>query len=212
MKAFVIAYNRLTLIKNIAERLYNIGLDVRIVDNHSDNPSLLEWYEEAPYGIIRMDKNYGHQVVWSKVLYPLAKGERYIVTDPDLDLSDVPDDFVSVLNAGLDKYPNFHKCGLSLRIDDLPDTEIGNQAKSWEQQFWKHKLDNMYYAADVDTTLALYRENVTQHTLNALRVGFPYSARHIPWYYTTFDSLPADEQYYYSSLGTYTYWAKYMKQ
>jgi hypothetical protein len=143
-------------------------------------------------------------------LYSFAKGERYIVTDPDLDISNIPPNFIDVLDRGLTKYSQFAKCGLSLMLSDLPDTGIGNEAKGWESKFWQHPLDEMYYAADVDTTLAMYRETVKAHTINAIRTAPPYSARHIPWYYTTFEELPEDEKYYYSSSKTYTSWSKYL--
>lgn len=211
MKAFVISYNRLILVQNIAECLQKAGLDVHIIDNHSEYSPLLEWYNNCPYNVIRMDKNYGHTVFWSQELYKMADEQRYIVTDPDLDISDVPLDFVDVLNRGLDKYPNIYKCGLSLRTNDLPNTPMGNEAKGWENQFWQHKLDDEFYLADVDTTLAMYRESVRFHTINAIRTAPPYSAKHIPWYYITFENLPEDEKFYYSSSKTYTSWAKYFK-
>lgn len=209
MKAFVICYNRLTLVQNIAKILQDAGLDVHIIDNHSSYPPLLEWYKTCPYKVLMMDDNYGHTVFWSQSLHKLVENERYILTDPDLDISDVPSDFVDILNKGLDKYPNFYKCGLSLKIDDLPETYMGNDVRGWESQFWQHKLDDQYYRADVDTTLAMYREGVVCYTINAIRTAPPYSARHIPWYYTSFEELPEDEKFYYSSSKTYTMWAKY---
>jgi len=211
MKAFIINYNRLTLVQNIAEHLSKAGLDVYIIDNNSTHAPLLSWYTTCPYNVLRMDDNYGHTVFWTKGLFTMVKDERYILTDPDLDISSVPSDFVKILNDGLTKYPKYPKCGLSLKLDDLPDTKVGNSAKGWESKFWQHPLDEMYYAADVDTTLAMYRENTRIHTISAIRTAPPYSARHIPWYYTTFEELPEDEKYYYSSSKTYTSWSKYME-
>jgi len=212
MKAFIIAYERLSLLKNMARDLANAGLDIHIVDNCSTYSPLLEWYESNPYTILRMDNNYGNTVVWDKELFKLANGERYIVTDPDLDISDVPGDFITVLDNGLNLYPSAHKCGLSLRIDDLPNTGIGNGAREWEGKFWTNKLDDMYYGTQIDTTLAMYRENITYHTLTALRTAPPYMARHIPWYYIDFNSLPEDEKYYCSHCGGISYWSKFIKR
>ena len=197
--------------QNIAQCLHDVGLDVTIVDNHSGYPPLLDWYKTCPYNVLMMDGNYGHTVFWSQHLYKSVKGERYILTDPDLDISDVPSDFVSLLSKGLDNYSNFYKCGLSLKIDDLPNTPEGDEVKGWESQFWKHKLDEEFYAADIDTTLAMYREGVVYHTLNAIRTAPPYSAKHIPWYYISFEELPEDEKFYYASSKTITGWAKHIK-
>lgn len=210
MKVFIINYNRLTLVQNIAQCLHDVELDVNIIDNHSEYPPLLDWYKVCPYNVLMMDKNHGHTVFWSQHLYDLVEGERYMITDPDLDISKVPSNFVSLLSKGLDKYPNFYKCGLSLKIDDLPNTPIGNEAKGWESKFWQHKLDEEFYAADIDTTLAMYRKGVIFHTINAIRTAPPYSARHIPWYYTSFEELPEDEKFYYSSSKTFTSWAKHI--
>jgi hypothetical protein len=212
MKCFIISYNRLTCLKNIAERLYKLGFDINIIDNHSSYQPLLDWYKTIPYNIIMMDANYTHTVFWSKQLYKNVIGERYIVTDPDLDISEIPDDFITFLNKGLDKYPSFDKCGFSLKINDLPDTPIANEAKGWEQKFWQCKLDDMYYAADIDTTFSLYRENANVHILKALRTEAPYCAKHIPWYYTNFEELPEDEQFYYNSSKSCTFWSKYIKK
>ena len=153
-----------------------------------------------------MDDNYGYKVFWEQNIYnELGTNERYIITDSDLDLSLIPKNFLKVLNDGLDKYPVYDKCGFSLEIDDLPDTEIGNGAKKWEQKFWNTKLDNVYFKADIDTTFALYKHN--KHSYSALRTDYPYVAKHVPWYYDIFHELPIDEQYYFNSIVTPTHWS-----
>ena len=61
----------------------------------------------------------------------------------------------------------------------------------------------MYFDANVDTTFALYRKHVMKkHTVQkSLRTNRPYTARHLPWYYTDFESLPDDEKYYYQTAS-----------
>ena len=105
-------YNRLQLPVKIADWLWEINVDPIFVDNNSDYPPLLEYYKTTPYQIIRMPQNYGYKVVWEQnLLEKLGITGNYIVTDPDLDLTGIPDDFLSVLEEGLNRYPQFDKCG-----------------------------------------------------------------------------------------------------
>ncbi len=204
MKCFIINYNRLTLLKNTVEWADAHGLDVIIVDNHSDYEPLLQYLYECPFVVMRLEKNYGHKVVWNTdILDQLSVyNERYIVTDPDLDLSGVPDDFLSVLNNGLDRHKGYAKCGFSLLLDDLPPTSEGNFIRKNEAAYWLSPVDEMYYAAGIDTTFALYREGNIKHTYSAIRTNKPYTARHLPWYYDDFSILPQDEQNYYRTANT----------
>lgn len=196
MKALIITYNRLNLPVNMAGFLYSHGIDPIFIDNNSDYPPLLEYYRNTKYQVVHMDKNYNYRVVWEQgILDRLGITGNYIVTDPDLDLSSIPDDFLSVLEEGLRRYPQFDKCGFSLEINDLPPTDF-NPA-GYEKQFWQHPLDEMYFRAAIDTTFALYK--VPYHSYNALRTNRPYTAKHMPWYYFDFEDMPEDEQYYFKT-------------
>ena len=67
MKALIINFNRITLPLKLASWCQNHGLEPIIIDNHSDYIPLLEYYAtRCPYYVLRMDKNYGHQVIWSQ--------------------------------------------------------------------------------------------------------------------------------------------------
>ncbi len=196
MKALIILYNRLNYPVKIAEFLSSHGIDPVFVDNNSDYPPLLNYYKRTSFEVLRMDQNYGYKVVWDQgILNKLGITGNYIVTDPDLDLSGIPDDFLSVLEEGLRRYPQFSKCGFSLEINDLPPTEFN--PIGWEKQFWQHPLDNMYFNAAIDTTFALYKS--PDYSLKALRTNRPYTCRHMPWYYYDFEDMPADEQYYFKT-------------
>ncbi len=206
MKVFIINYNRLTLPVNLANWCYSNGLDPVFIDNGSDYPLLLQYYAHVcPYPVHRMGANFGHKVMWCEALHILeveAGNERYIVTDPDLDLSGVPADFLEVMSKGLDKYPTYDKCGLSLEINDLPNSEEGNFIRyQCEARYWKTPLDNMFFKADTDTTFALYREGVKDYNHNAIRTNRPYTAKHVPWYYLNYGSLSDEEKYYFSSAN-----------
>ena len=199
MKAFIINFNRLTYLKGMVDWCLAHGLEPVVVDNHSDYPPLLAYYHSKPCQIIFLPANYGHLVMWHGLIdLPQV---RFIITDPDLDMSGVPDDFLQVMNEGLDRYPHVVKCGLSLEIADLPDSEEGRFIRGVEGGFWTKPLDPLYFDAITDTTFALYREGTTQHSLSAVRTNRPYTARHYSWYYTDFNLIPEDEQHYYRTAG-----------
>ena len=143
MKALIINYNRLTLPLKMADWLHEKQIEPVFIDNNSDYPPLLEFYKNSPYQVIRLYSNFGHTVVWNEslsILRRLKINGRYIVTDPDLDLSGVPDDFLEVHNKGLDLYP-VDKCALSLEINDLPNSTEGNYISAHEVKYWKDALD-----------------------------------------------------------------------
>jgi hypothetical protein len=197
-KAFIINFNRLTYLRDMVEWCQAHGLEPIVVDNASDYPPLLEYYADHPCEIIRMPKNYGHVVMWHE-LFPLPK-ERFIITDPDLDMSGVPDDFLAMMNKGLDRH-YVPKCGLSLEIADLPDNDEGAFIRKIEGVFWDNPLDDLFFDAKVDTTFSLYREGMNYYTIEGIRTNRPYTARHYSWYYTDFNSLPEDEKNYYRTAN-----------
>lgn len=198
-KTYIINFNRLTYLRDMVSWCLKNNLETIIVDNASDYEPLLEYYESRPCEIIRLPQNYGHGVMWYQ-MFDIPKNERFIVTDPDLDMSGVPADFLDVLNRGLDKY-DVPKCGLSLEIADLPDSEEGRFIRKVEGVFWTHPLDAMYFDAKCDTTFALYREGMNYYTIDGIRTNRPYTARHYSWYYTDFNLLPEDEKHYYRTAN-----------
>ncbi len=208
--AFIINYNRLTLPSRMADYLASCdGVEPVIVDNNSDYPPLLEYYETTPHEVIRLNFNFGSVGVWHPAVsvlddYDLHGG--FIVTDPDLDISHIPKDWLQVLQEGLDRHQFACKSGFSLRIDDLPDTLVGNQARTHEAGYWNNKLDDKYYSAYIDTTFCLTRTRL--HDFPAVRAAPPYCARHVMWYYTSKDDIPPDELYYIQSTKSRgsTYW------
>lgn len=218
MKVFIIAYNRLTPLKAMCEWLEQRGCTPIIIDNFSSYQPLVRWYDTCPYMVHRMWTNMGHQVFWKAEFLTRFIDRYYIVTDPDLDLSGVPDDFVDVLMKGLLANPTVIKSGLSLRIDDLPDNPYANEVKAWEQKYWDRPQDEHgFYKSEIDTTLALYdRERVFGQLPNdlffqAVRSPYPYTARHLPWYQTK-ESVAANEEEKYYMDHTHTYWSGKFKE
>ena len=206
MKCVILNFNRLLLTKNTVEWCLKHSLEPVIIDNASDYQPLLDYYSSKPCEVLRLDRNYGHKVLWEQWLFrKLGITDRYLLTDPDLDLSGVPDDFLQVMHEGLDRYPVFDRIGLSLEIDDLPNNDLGRSVYKHEIRFWNNPLDSLYYEAEVDTTFALHK--ITNYnTYNSLRVGKPYTARHLPWYYTDFNSLSDDEKNYFQTANNSFSW------
>lgn len=202
IKAFVISYNRLTLLKEICKEIAIRGAEPIIVDNNSDYEPLKEWLAVCPYETVILPENIGHRCIWgSGVIEKYANGERFIITDPDLDISGVPFDMLEVLDKGLNKYRQYDKCGLSLRIDDLPKHAKLNDVRRIEGKYWKKPLDSMYFKAETDTTLALYQKHIRDYTLSGIRTNKPYTAIHVPWYYDKLEDLPEDERYYFTTAN-----------
>lgn len=201
-------FNWLTPVQNIAAFIDRIpGTEVTIVDNASTFAPLLEWYATCRYRVVRLDENIGEHAPWAcgAILPSALHRERfgsdyYVVTDPDLSLESCPVNVLEVLVSGWLSYPSLTKIGLSLEIDDLPDTSpMANNVKMWESQFWRNRRDERFFEADVDTTFALYRCDVpfirAQTTGNSLRSDRPYTARHLPWYIDP-DHVTVEEEYY----------------
>jgi hypothetical protein len=214
MKAFVLNYNRLTLTRRMVDYLANFDeLDLFIVDNNSTYEPLMEYYAETPHSVIHLPENYGSWVMWSSGILDglVPEGELYLVTDPDLDMEGVPDDWLGELKEGLKH--GFGKCGIGLRIDDLPDTEIGRQAREWETPHWAHPVENgRFYKASTLSTLCVCQ--VRELTLPSVRTNTPYLARHTPWYYTSLKEVPEDELYYMQSVEPekWNYWTVRLRE
>lgn len=199
--AFIIMFNRLTWPKKMAEYMSDTGCEVFLVDNGSTYPPLLEWYEKCPYKIYKLGTNFGHHVLWTCDIvennHPNTK--YYIATDPDLDLTYVPPDYIEVLRSEWEQHSDpIDKVGLSLEIDDLPRNNFTAQVLDWETPFWETKTDSGFYKADIDTTFAMYDHTKLKSNMSfykGIRSPRPYTARHLPWYLTSLVGQP-EELYY----------------
>jgi hypothetical protein len=201
-------FNRLTTTRNMVEYLAGVpdALPV-IIDNFSTYKPLLKWYSHCPVEAIRMGNNHGPLAPW--LFKNLARGaDYYVVTDADLDLTGVPTDVLQVLRSGLEKYPRRVKAGLSLETRDLPQhLDSTRIIQEWEARFWKTRIDERWWSANIDTTFAMYRAGeMWRGTGPALRADRPYTARHVPWY-----RIDTDEESYFSEhadkrWSTWTAW------
>lgn len=209
-------FNRLTWPKALCEQLSDVGCEVILVDNESTYPPLLEWYKKCPYKVHFLPDTLGHKSLWKSDLIDQYKDEYYIVTDHDLDLSQVPKDFIEVLTKGFQN--DVVKSGLSLKIDDLPVNSYTNEVISWETKFWQTPRDaNGFYFSDIDTTLAIYKRDRVplaaqgDRFFRAVRSPEPYTARHLPWYNTP-ETITEEEIFYMNNLKSCGYWTLKYKE
>ncbi len=168
-------------------------------DNDSTYPPLHDYYAEIKdeVVVIPLGVNAGHKALWDlDILGRLGITTPYVFTDPDIVPIDecprhVLEFFLEVLRA----FPDRTKVGFGLVISDLPDHyQWKQQVITWESQFWEKRLTPTLYEASIDTTFALYRQG-SRFDLSGIRSGFPYMARHLPWYADT--ARPSAEQVYY---------------
>jgi len=93
------------------------------------------------------------------------------------------------------------KLGLGLKLDDIPDhykhkeEVIGHELRLVE--IHKTHLDSKYCRIDkvpIDTTFALCKIPDCGLCGDAWRMGTPYIARHLPWYYDS-ENIPEEEKF-----------------
>lgn len=208
---FIISFNRLTYLKTLIDRLKEMGYsNINIIDNDSSYQPLLDYYGTVDCKVFRMADNYGHMVFWDCDEFKEYRDDLYIVTDPDIIPDEkCPNDFAEVFYGYLKKYPRAKKVGFSLKIDDIPeDAPLYRDVVEWEQQFNTYKIPfTNAFAADIDTTLALYipdKIDASRRFLTAIRTGAPYQARHLPWYQKK-DEV-TEEQMYYAEQRSNGFW------
>lgn len=211
---FIITYNLLSTTKQMVDDILRMNGVPIIIDNQSTYPPLLDWFEEIKNNkdiiYAKMDNNYGPTIVHEFYMNGKAKKEfnkireeyknRFkeslpecpIITDCDLDISEIPDDALHVLRE-LQQYnrnntQKYLKIGFSLRIDDLPDNPKVANTRQWEKQFYvpitKYNNYPAYEDVLIDTTFHIFDQKYLNKWFcgPAIRLAEPYMARHVPWY------------------------------
>lgn len=200
MNCYITVWNLLSPLPQLVDDIRRFGAKPIIVDNASTYPPLVEWLNrQTRIPVIRMAANYGPRAAWS---LGIDKQECYIVTDGDLELSEIPDDALDVLIEGFSVAPSIHKVGFSLRIDDLPPGgPLTDAVRDWEARYWQRPIGNRYFDAEIDTTFAVYDSTRPGNAYGpALRTAPPYTARHLPWYWTQ-ENLTGEIRYYLKALS-----------
>jgi hypothetical protein len=200
MKIPVIINNRdlVTWPKAMVEkvRTYDSAGDVIIVDNGSTYPPLLEWYNSKPCDIVYC-KNMGHKGPWLSGVVKKLNSEFYVVSDPDLGLDNTPGDTLNYLVEKIGRL-KLEKIGLGL---DWRST--GNNSPfyeyllKYEGERWSTSRiqDDVFLDIPVDTTFALYKGR--RHFIGGGSTGYPYIARHNPWYFINGEWKKDEEFMYY---------------
>lgn len=205
-------FNRFETLKKLISGLEARGyFNIHIIDNHSSNPLLLEYYKSCRYKVYQLDSNLGCGTLWLSGLYRKFKRNYFVYTDSDMVMADeCPDDFMLFFLNALKKHPLAQKVGFSLKIDDLPDYYLfKDHVIEFEGRYFDYYLEGeSLFRAPIDSTFALYRPRAKERHANnhieIYRTASPYMAVHLPWYQ---DSLnPDDDERYYLEHLDSGYW------
>lgn len=205
--------NRSSFLKHLIDSLKKRGYNnIIILDNNSTYPPLLDFYRTKLCNVIFLNKNLGFDALDKIPLYKKIRKNYFVYTDPDVvPIEECPDDFLKFFMDTLKKYPTVQKVGFSLKIDDLPDNfESKKQVIAWEKKYFDKQIDNKLYLAQIDTTFALHRPFASlslKGRLKMIRTGYPYTARHMPWYNDS-ANLSEEEVFYINHVEIGTHWSK----
>ena len=208
---FINSYNRYGCLKKQITRFEEMELlNLIIIDNASTYPPLLEYLNELSkkYTVVYLSTNLGSYALWRSGMFNSEINlSYYIYTDPDIvPIPECPSDVVKYLIEILEKYSRVCKVGIGLRIDNLPDTKVGNEAREFEEKYWNSPLGNNLYKAPIDTTFCVYRPNGRIGHQVGIRTGYPYVAEHSTWY-EDLDNLSEELKYYKKTLNRrWTQW------
>jgi hypothetical protein len=197
---FIVNRNRLHALRRLVDWLLAAGTRrVVILDNASNYPPLLAWYQALPAGVnvLLLPDNHGPYVLWQQGVHRVLQ-TPFVLTDSDVvPASFCPGNLIGELLQQLQRFPDAKKVGPALRIDNLPDHygEV-DTVRKWESQFWEHPVAPGVFAAPIDTTFALYspQAEFSNEPCN-LRLGHPYIVEHTPWYVD--EAAPGDEELHY---------------
>jgi|GEM_PF-811204 len=201
--------DQLGSLKQLVDWLVGAGCgNVIILDNASTFPPLLDYLASAPVKVVRLEENLGPHSMWQPGIRARLKIDGpFVFTDPDVvPIAECPRDVVAHLYDVLMSRPSCGTVGLGLKIDDLPEHYQWKQlAVGWEAQFWKKQVGPGLFYGKLDTTFALHGTYSTPPQ-RAIRTGYPYLARHLPWYADT--KNPSEEAVYYAkhAKGGASHW------
>jgi hypothetical protein len=153
--------------------------EIIIIDNGSDYPPLLEWYDTNPCTIHRAE-NIGHTAPW-QIIGDVITNNDYVITDADMGLLDTPSDTLLYLKDNMDSL-GLDKIGLGLNWGIIKEDSLYyNHIQSYEKNRWNSAhTNNIYIDIAIDTTFALYKKG-TPYFVGGASTTYPYVARHYPW-------------------------------
>jgi glycosyltransferase involved in cell wall biosynthesis len=205
MKIPVIINNRnlFTWPKAMVEKIktYDNAGDIIIVDNGSTYEPLVEWYGSKPCDIV-FCKNLGHKGPWLSGLVNKISSKYYVVSDPDLGLDQTPQDTLIYMFEKMNRL-KLEKIGLGLDWKSTGENSpFYEHLLKYEGNRWSNSRiqDDVYLDIPVDTTFALYRNR--KHFIGGGSTGYPYIAKHYPWYFTEVEREMNEEFMYYLNHAT----------
>jgi hypothetical protein len=191
---YVSCRDRLEHLKITLDFLERHFEDIVLIDNASTYEPLIDFLKASPH-TVRWEKNLGNTAAWQ---LGLTDKSDFVVNDCDVVPVDYcPDDFMEKFKWFVQNY-RVRKAGFGLKIDDLPMSyKFRKDRINWESQFWNNPISGpcKAYKANLDTTFAYYPKGSPVGTVNSIRTGEPYVARHLPWYQNS-DRLSEDYIYY----------------
>lgn len=170
---------------------------ILIVDNDSSYTPLLEWYKTLKHEVIRLNDNYGHFSAWKEEVLEKVETPYYIVSDPDLSLENLPNNYIERMFIELIVNPNYRKVGLSLSIP-TSSWYKNNFKDSYERErfYQSIPLEDGVFKVPIDTTFAIYSFMEKQHFVGGVRLPIEYSCRHLPWEKAEIEKIEEEYKYY----------------
>jgi hypothetical protein len=188
--------DRLEDLRHLIDWLERAGYHrIVLLDQASTYPPLLEYLAASPHEVVRFGHNWGARVPWVADTWKRPLGEWYVYTDCDLlPIDDCPPDLVAHLYELLGRFPAAPKAGPGLFLPDVPWQS--EKHRRWEcEELLAREIAPGVFDSLIDTTFALYRPS-SDFLLQAIRCGFPYQMRHMPWYRPRLAGLAEDDAYY----------------
>jgi len=183
--------------------------EIIIIDNGSDYPPLLEWYQTNPCTIHKTD-NIGHTAAW-QILGDVITNSDYVITDADMGLLDTPSDTLLYLKDNMDSL-GLDKIGLGLNWGIVKEDSLYyNHIQSYEKNRWDSAhINNIYTDIAIDTTFALYKKG-TPYFVGGASTTYPYVSRHYPWEFNQENYENNEEfKYYIKNANTSSSYKTYL--
>lgn len=206
-------YNQLTYLRNLINwwKWYHPDYPVFIVDNGSDYPPLLEYYESLSDALVFINRNTENDFIGNltRFISSNKEYEYYVVSDPDImPHPNTPPNFLEIWKRYLDN--GYHRIGFNLITEDLPDwLHDKNMIQHNEKELLIEEVVNEHgfpgYRAPIDTTFAMYTtKNKGWHApvdgnlwTNCIRL---FNAFHLGWYVNG-DYLNEEMRHYFQTAN-----------
>lgn len=190
---YVNVRDRVTVLRQLVEWLESAGHErIVLLDNNSTYEPLVEYLKATPHDLVCVGRNYGARALWDADVQPRG---WFVYTDPDIvPIEECPYDLAHQLRMLLERHRGYDKAGPGLYLDDVPDTF----AYKWHERGPRVRgvtvPEGGAYHSMIDTTFALHRPGA-RFCYPALRMAYPYEARHIcpAWYG---GELSEEDRYY----------------